>query len=187
MGNVFSVARSVLTQLDGYTTARQSFCDDVTLARNAAKAGFNVGFLDGAKVLKVRMYEGMQETWQEWGRSLDLKDAASTAQTWADLWLLLAVQGLPLPVALSSLFFCPASVESTTPLMFLLGLNLFLVAIRFALNFAIAPSYDRESASGFAKFMFWLSPLADPFACLRIFISAMSQPTQWRGRTYQSL
>ena len=31
--------------------ARQSFCDDVTLARNAAKEGFKVGFLDGAKVL----------------------------------------------------------------------------------------------------------------------------------------
>lgn len=185
-GQCFLCRRSVLTQLDGYTTARQSFCDDVTLARNAAKQGFKVGFLDGAKVLKVRMYEGMQETWQEWGRSLDLKDAASTAQTWADLWLLLAVQGLPLPVVLSSLFFCPSSPESTTPLMFLLGLNLFLLTIRFALNFAIAPSYDRESASGLARFMFWLSPLADPFACLRIFISAISQPTQWRGRTYQS-
>lgn len=179
-GQCFLCRRSVLNQLNGYTSARQSFCDDVTLARNAAKKGFKVGFLDGAKVLKVRMYQGMKETWQEWGRSLDLKDASSTAQTWGDLLLLLAVQGLPVPVVLSCLFF------SASASIFLLGLNLFLVAIRFALNFAIAPSYDRSSASRLAKLMFWFSPLADPLACLRIFISAMHRPTQWRGRTYDS-
>ena len=185
-GQCFLSRRSLLTQLDGYRTARQSFCDDVTLARNAAKQGFKVGFLDGAKVFKVRMYEGMKETWQEWGRSLDLKDASSTVQTWGDLWLLLAVQGLPLPVALTALFFYPSFSVSFSAPGLLLGLNLFLLTIRFALNFAIAPSYDRSSASPFASFMFWLSPLADPLACLRIFISATHRPTQWRGRTYPS-
>ena len=62
-----------------------------------------MGFLDGAKVLKVRMYEGALETWKEWGRSLDLKDASSRAQVWGDLWLLSAVQGLPILVLLSYL------------------------------------------------------------------------------------
>ena len=64
-----------------------------------------MGFLDGAKVIKVRMYEGAAETWQEWGRSLDLKDASSPAQLWGDLWLLLMVQGLPF-TALVSLWGC---------------------------------------------------------------------------------
>jgi dolichol-phosphate mannosyltransferase len=41
----------------------------------------------------------------EWGRSLDLKDAASGAQIWGDLWLLLAVQGLPVPIILCYLLF----------------------------------------------------------------------------------
>jgi dolichol-phosphate mannosyltransferase len=43
--------------------------------------------------------------------------------------------------------------------------------------------YDTTGASG--KWLFWLSPLADPLAFLRILISALNQPTQWRGRKYE--
>lgn len=181
-GQCFLCRRSVLAQLGGYTSAKSSFCDDVTLARNIAASGFKVGFLDGAKVLKVRMYEGAAQTWEEWGRSLDLKDASSTAALWGDLWLLLVVQGLPLPVLLSFLFLSPPLSLSPAPLLFLLGLNLFLLAIRFALLFALAPSYDRTQATG--GWLFWLSPLADPLAVLRIFLSAFRTPTKWRGRSY---
>ena len=181
-GQCFLCKRSVLAQLGGYTAAKDSFCDDVTLARFAASLGFKVGFLDGAKVLKVRMYEGALETWKEWGRSLDLKDASSQAQIWGDLWLLLAVQGLPIPILLSYLFLSSPFSLSPSPSLFLLGLNLFLLAIRVALCFAIAPSYDRTQAQ--SKWIFWLSPLADPLAFLRILLSAINKPTQWRGRSY---
>lgn len=179
-GQCFLCRRAVLAQMDGYTGARSSFCDDVTLARNVAARGFKVGFLDGAKVLKVRMYEGAVQTWKEWGRSLDLKDACSTSQLWGDLWLLLAVQGLPLPIILSYLILSPSLLPS--PLLLLLWLNLFLLAIRFAMLGAINSTYDRSQA--LAGWTFWLSPLADPLAVLRIFLSALSTPTQWRGRKY---
>ncbi len=179
-GQCFLCRRSVLAEIGGYTSARASFCDDVTLARNIAARGFKVGFLDGAKVLKVRMYEGALETWKEWGRSLDLKDASSSDQLWGDLWLLLSVQALPLIVVLSALIYPPAS----TPHSLVLGLNVFLLVIRWALLFAIAPSYDRTGAKG--SWLFWLSPLADPLAVLRIFLSANHTPTQWRGRNYSA-
>ncbi|MEG4485276.1 2'-O-glycosyltransferase CruG [Microcoleus sp. D2_18a_B4] len=182
-GQCFLCKREVLVALGGYEVARGSFCDDVTLARYAAAKGFKVGFLDGAKVLKVRMYEGAIETWNEWGRSLDLKDAASGAQIWGDLWLLLAVQGLPVPIVLCYLLFGSLPAVGVFPHFWLLGLNVFLVAVRSALCFAIAPSYDTTGASG--KWLFWLSPLADPLAFLRILISALNQPTQWRGRNYE--
>ncbi|WP_414530294.1 2'-O-glycosyltransferase CruG [Nodularia chucula] len=173
-GQCFLCRRSVLAAVGGYSSARSSFCDDVTLARYIAAQGFKVGFLDGAKVLKVRMYEGAVETWKEWGRSLDLKDASPPAQVWGDLWLLSAVQGLPLLVVLSCFLI------SFNPL--LLGLNIFLLVIRFAMLLAIAPSYDRKNAQG--GWLFWLSPLADPIAVLRIFISALHTPKEWRGRKY---
>ena len=173
-GQCFLCRRSVLAAVGGYNSAKSSFCDDVTLARHIAAQGFKVGFLDGAKVLKVRMYEGAVETWKEWGRSLDLKDASPSAQIWGDLWLLSAVQGLPLLVVLS------CWLTSLNPL--LLGLNVFLLAIRFAMLLAIAPSYDRKNAQG--GWLFWLSPLADPIAVLRIFISALHTPKEWRGRKY---
>lgn len=184
-GQCFLCRRSVLAQLGGYTSARNSFCDDVTLARNIATLGFKVGFLDGAKVLKVRMYEGAAQTWEEWGRSLDLKDASSTAQVWGDLWLLLSVQGLPLLIVLGYLLspHLPISLSPSPPIL-LLGLNSFLLTVRVALLFAIKPSYDRTQAKG--AWLFWLSPLADPLAVLRIFLSAFRTPTQWRGRSYSS-
>jgi dolichol-phosphate mannosyltransferase len=182
-GQCFLCRRSVLAQLDGYTSAAGSFCDDVTLARNAAKQGFKVGFLDGAKVIRVRMYAGFAETWQEWGRSIDLKDAATPTQQWGDLALLFLTQALPLPLTLIFwLYFGGESPFLTLKLA--IGLNLFLVTIRFALLLAIAPSYDRSSQSYPASLCFWLSPLADPLAVLRIFLSAFQTPKQWRGRSY---
>jgi dolichol-phosphate mannosyltransferase len=181
-GQCFLCRREVLKQLDGYTSAAGSFCDDVTLARNAARQGFKVGFLDGAKVIRVRMYAGMAETWREWGRSLDLKDATTKPQLWSDLALLLLVQGLPIPLSIA--FWSLGAWEySFLTLRLAIGLNLFLVAIRFALLLAIYPSYYREGFS-LAALGFWLSPFADPLAVLRIFISAFQQPKQWRGRVY---
>ncbi|MBE9052510.1 glycosyltransferase [Nostocales cyanobacterium LEGE 11386] len=180
-GQCFLCRRSVLAAVGGYTSASNSFCDDVTLARYIAAQGFKVGFLDGAKVLKVRMYEGAVETWKEWGRSLDLKDASPSAQIWGDLWLLLAVQGLPLPIFISYFLILP--LPTLPPLLLLWGLNLFLLVIRFAMLLAIAPSYDRQSAKG--GWLFWLSPLADPIAVLRIFLSAFHTPREWRGRKYE--
>ncbi|MBU7582360.1 MAG: glycosyltransferase [Nostoc sp. TH1S01] len=179
-GQCFLCRRAVLAAVGGYSSASSSFCDDVTLARYIAAQGYKVGFLDGAKVLKVRMYEGALETWKEWGRSLDLKDASNSGQIWGDLWLLSAVQGLPLLIILAYLIFLPTPVS--LPQSLLLGLNGFLLLIRFGMLLAIAPSYDRTTAKG--GWLFWLSPLADPIAVLRIFLSASRTPKEWRGRKY---
>ncbi|MEB3220041.1 MAG: glycosyltransferase family 2 protein [Nostocales cyanobacterium 94392] len=187
-GQCFLCRRAVLERVNGYTSAKGSFCDDVTLARQIAASGFKVGFLDGAKVLKVRMYEGAGETWKEWGRSLDLKDASSRAQIWGDLWLLAAVQGLPLIIVALLLLLSPPNPVSPSPYPFLsppivlLRLNLFLIIIRFLMLFAIAPSYDFSQTKG--GWLFWLSPIADPLAVLRIVLSALRTPRQWRGREY---
>lgn len=181
-GQCFLCRRDVLTQVEGYSSARRSFCDDVTLARYVASCGFKVGFLDGAKVLKVRMYEGAAQTWKEWGRSLDLKDASSPGQLWSDVWLLLCVQGLPIPASLLFLSCLGLGIASPS-VMAAAGLNVLMVLIRFALLFAIAPSYDRTQQSA-TSWLFWLSPLADPLAVLRIFLSTLKRPTSWRGRSY---
>jgi len=181
-GQCFFYKRSVLEALGGYECAKRSFCDDVTLARSVANQGYRVGFLDGQKIIKVRMYEGWRETWIEWGRSLDLKDACSPAQLSNDLWVLFSAQALPLPLTGVGLGLM-ALGYSALPLTLLTGINGALVAIRWALLFAIAPSYDWSNATP-ASWLFWLSPLADPLAVLRIFLSAQTQPKSWRGRSY---
>jgi dolichol-phosphate mannosyltransferase len=182
-GQCFLCRRSLLETLGGYTVARQSFCDDVTLARYAAEQGARVGFWDGAALLKVRMYEGLAETWREWGRSLDLKDASSQGQVAGDLWFLTSTQALPwvaVPLLIMGLF-----QGATLPIQLVLGMNLSLLAVRFALQWAILPSYDLSQAQG--SWAFWLSPLADPLAVIRIWLSSLRTPTQWRGREYSGL
>ena len=177
-GQCFLCRRSVLEQLDGYTSAAGSFCDDVTLARNIAAAGYKVGFFDGSKVIKVRMYEGARETWDEWGRSLDLKDAAEPAQVWGDILFLFCIQALPLPLLLLSGY--QLYTGNNYPVVIgLFGLNVFLFLLRCGMLLAIASSYSGSSL------FFWLSPLADQLAVLRIFLSSLKKPTKWRGRSYK--
>jgi dolichol-phosphate mannosyltransferase len=180
-GQCFLCKRSLLVELDGYTSARSSFCDDVTLARHAARHGATVGFLDGSQLLKVRMYEGAVETWHEWGRSLDLKDASSIGQKWGDLGFLAAVQGLPL-LSVLGFAICLRLGYTSLSVMAVLVLNSLLLLMRVALLWAIAPSYDFTQAK--ASWSFWLSPLADPLAVYRIYLSSIRTPTQWRGRSY---
>jgi len=181
-GQCFLCRRTVLAALDGYQVAARSFCDDVTLARYAAQQGYKVGFLDGAKVIRVRMYAGMAELWREWGRSLDLKDATSRTELWGDLALLTLVQGLPLWL-LGMLGLAWLLGNHFLTLQAAIAVNGVLVLIRFALLFAVYPSYYREQQS-LAALYFWLSPFADAIAVIRIFLSAFQQPKQWRGRQY---
>ncbi len=184
-GQCFLSRRAVLEALEGYTCAANSFCDDVTLAREAAKRGFKVGFLDGANLIRVRMYEGAKETWTEWGRSLDLKDASSSPQLWGDLGLLLLTQALPLLLLIVLGSFWSLGYHFLS-LQLAIALNLGLLIIRFALLLAVSPSYYKDRSSLAKSFLFWLSPLADTLAVLRIFLSAFQTPKQWRGRSYSS-
>ncbi len=179
-GQCFCCRRSVLSAVNGYTSAANSFCDDVTLARRIAAAGYRVSFLDGAKVISVRMYEGAAETWREWGRSLDLKDAASPQQVWGDLAMLVSTQALPILVA-------PIFLIDHSSLMtkLALGLNLFLLLVRWGMQLAVASSYHRPKKLFSAAQFFWLSPFADPLAVTRILLSSLQTSIQWRGRTYK--
>ena len=183
-GQCFLVRRSVLEKMAGYTCAADSFCDDVTLAREAARMGFKVGFLDGAGVISVRMYEGITETWRGWGRSLDLKDATSKGQLWNDLWLLISTQALPMPL-LILLGLGWRGGAGSVMLAGAIALNLLLLIIRLGMQVAIVGSYQWPGKAFSAAQFFWLSPLADPLAVLRIALSAFQRSIHWRGRVYQ--
>jgi dolichol-phosphate mannosyltransferase len=53
-----------------------------------------------------------------------------------------------------------------------------LVAIRLLVGVALAPS------SAVRGPVYWLSPLADPLAAIRLTVSSIRRPRSWRGRTY---
>jgi dolichol-phosphate mannosyltransferase len=176
---VLSGAARALLAAGGYSSARASFCDDVTLARHLARRGHRVGFLDGSRLYDVRSYTSARETWREWGRSLDLKDATSAARLWSDVLFLAIVQGTPVPVLASvALIASLGGASRVSGAMPLVATSLALLAVRMMLQHALAGSYERRGLP------FWLSPLADPLAALRIALSSARRPTHWRGRDY---
>jgi dolichol-phosphate mannosyltransferase len=170
-GQCFLVRRSVFTEHGGYAPARDSFAEDVRLARHYARAGVRCGFLDGRLLFRVRSYRSAAEMWREWGRSIDLADATPWARQGADLVLLMLAQALPLPMLICALAFAlPVSV---------VALNGLLFSVRLVVLLAMAPSYERTG------FPFFASPLADPIAVLRVLLSTFRRRVTWRGRSYR--
>ncbi|MCC6319269.1 MAG: glycosyltransferase [Gemmatimonadaceae bacterium] len=173
-GQCFLARRDVLLAHGGYELARRSWADDVTLARVLARRGVRVDFLDGSRLYDVRAYTSVGQMWREWGRSFDLSDATTRARQWLDVVLVLFAQGVPVPYVL--LAACGAAPRSGA----LLGVNAALVAIRVAMLGALRASYAERTIG------FYLSPLADPLAALRLLWSTLRRPRQWRGRPLSS-
>ena len=58
--------------------------------------------------------------------------------------------------------------------------NVALLSIRILLQFGLAGSYAER------HWTFWLSFTADPVAAVRIVLSSLKRPRQWRTRHYDS-
>jgi dolichol-phosphate mannosyltransferase len=176
-GQCFLARADVLAKGGGYEPAKSSFSDDVTLARSYATRGWRVGFLDGSRLFVVRSYQSLGQMWREWGRSIDLADSTTSFRLLVDGLLLVLSLGLPLFVlaaAGAGGFANQPDVERP-----LVVVNASLLAIRVALLWALVGSYERPAIT------FWLSPLADPLAVLRVLWSSLRRPTTWRGRVYR--
>ena len=153
----------------GATGDRTQFTEDRVMANGQC-------FLSKrAKLVELNGYELAKSSFCD-----DVTLARAAAQRGAkvgflDGLLLTAVQGLPI------LMLIALSIWHPTPsilMNILFWLNAFLVFIRCLLVFGIRTSYTEVG------FWFWLSPLADPVAVIRIWISALTKPKSWRGRTY---
>jgi dolichol-phosphate mannosyltransferase len=162
-GQCTAVRRRALLEAGGYAGAAGHMTDDAALARGLARRDWRVAFHDGGGLIAVDMHESAIETWREWGRSLALADVTVPAWRVADVALVWLVLALPLLRV--------AAGRST-------GLDRGLLAGRLALLAALAPAYERRGPA------FWLSPLADPLAAVRLTVSALRPARRWRGRTY---
>ena len=179
-GQCFLVRRDILLRNGGYTIAKRSFADDVTLARHIARQGERVAFLDGSRLFRVRAYRTAGEMWREWGRSLDLHDASSSWRRWSDVAFLILVQGLPLPTAV--VLGLRAAATGIDPIArALLALNVAILAVPILLLLPMAASYER------ARLAYWCSWLAEPLGALRILLSMPRRRRSWRGRVYDAL
>jgi dolichol-phosphate mannosyltransferase len=170
-GQCFLIKKDVLLAHGGYEPVRASFAEDVSLARHLARRGARVGFLDGSQLYDVRSYDSAAQMWREWGRSVDLKDATTKTQQWLDVGFLVLVQGLPLPLLIAA----NNGIALGTALV---ALNGALMVLRWLMTGALSASYAERGVP------FWLSPLADPLAVLRVVLSTLRRPRAWRARNY---
>jgi len=176
-GQCFLVRREVLLAHGGYEPVKASFAEDVSLVRHLAGRGVPVGFLDGSRLYRVRSYRDVGQMWREWGRSIDLKDAVSPLRRWGDALLIALAQGVQLPLLLW-LALGWSTVPAGPTRSALLGLTLGLLGMRLGLLVALRGNYARRGLA------WWLSPLADPLAAVRIVWSSVRRPRRWRSRTY---
>jgi dolichol-phosphate mannosyltransferase len=166
--------RATLQDAGGYRVVADSFCDDISIVRHLAAGGARVGLLDGPRLLDVVMYRSARETWRGWPRSLSMRDATGPRWRWLDALFLLLAQALPLPM-LAVLAWGPGGVSRRLAAA-LAATNIALLAIRLLLAGATAHSFARRGAA------YWLAPLADLAAVLRVIETSVRRPREWRGQ-----
>lgn len=162
-GQCLAMRREPFLLAGGFDRAPGYMTDEIALVRALAEDGWRIRFLDGADLISVDMHAGAGEVWREWGRSLSMGDVTSPGWQALDLAVLWLAMAAPLPRLL---------LRRGTPL------DVVLLAVRLALLGALARVYERRGIA------FWLSPLADSAAALRLTLSTLRPSRTWRGRTY---
>jgi dolichol-phosphate mannosyltransferase len=169
-GQCFLSRRETLLRTEAFAHARSSLCEDITIARRIAECGERVGFYEAGALVEVAMYSGWREAWREWPRSLPMRDQYFGWREAAGLLRVLALQALPLPLFTAAWIW-------RAPRVWLLSTALLLL-IRVGVLCGTARAYpDRP-------WTYWLSPLCDLPAVLRVLQSALARRHTWRGRSY---
>jgi dolichol-phosphate mannosyltransferase len=168
-GQCFLFRRASLESRGGFAVARDSLCEDVTVARCLVAAGCRVGFYETDGLASVEMYASWREAWANWTRSLPMRDRFAGGSAWLGLLEVTLVQALPLPLALTLRF-----LRAPTP--WALALNSLLAVVRFGILVGAARAYARRPWS------YWLSPLLDLPVAAKLWASTLRRHHTWRGR-----
>lgn len=167
-GQCMLVRRDVLVEIGGFAGGLDSVCEDITLARTIASTGRAVGFYETDGLVSVEMYETWRDTWQNWTRSLPMRDRF-TRRADPGLAEVLLVQALPF--WLTPLL--ARRLGSGHPVTLV---NTGLVCARVGVLAGTARAYERR------PWTYWLSPLADLPVALRLIVMARRRVHTWRGR-----
>ena len=153
----------------GWRAVAANMTEDVALARHLVREGWQLGLVDAAPLLVVDMHASAGEAWREWGRSLALPGVASAREQLLDIATLALTMGLPVPMLIAAAW--TGSFLLAVP-------SLILLIVRLLFHLALRPTYDHPGKA------YWLAPLADPLAVVRLAWSALRPNRSWRGRTY---
>jgi dolichol-phosphate mannosyltransferase len=169
-GQCFLSRRETLVKTEAFLAAQSSLCEDITIARRLAELGEAVGFYECDGLVKVSMYRDWRETWRNWPRSLPMRDQYFGWPEAVGLLGVLIFQALPLPMFVLGWIL-------DAPIWFLTLTALF-VLMRIGVLCGMARAYPNR------PWTYWLSPLWDVPAALRLIQSALVRRHSWRGRSY---
>lgn len=153
----------------GWEPVRANMTEDVALIRHLIRAQWRVGMRDASRLLVVDMHASGREAWREWGRSLALPGVASGREQLVDIVTLALALVVPLAIVIAAPW--GSRWWLVVPALVLLG-------VRWLFHVALRPTYDHP------RWTYWLAPLADPLAVLRLVASAVRPNRRWRGRSY---
>ena len=153
----------------GWEPVAANMTEDVALARHLVRSGWKLGMANAAPLLLVDMHNSTREAWREWGRSIALPGVASGREQLVDSIVLLLTLALP-P------WMMVAAILTQSPLIAIPALV--LIAVRIMFQIVLRPNYDNPG------WTYWLAPLADGAAVVRLIVSALRPNRTWRGRSY---
>jgi len=170
-GQCFLSRRETLLRTQALSAARASLCEDVTIARRLVECGETVGFYEAEPgLITVGMYATAKETWDNWPRSLPLRDRYFDWRQAFRFCAALLLQALPLPALI-------VGFGLSAPLWVLL-LAGSLLAFRSGILIGTARAYPAR------PWTYWLSPICDLPVVVRILQFALRRRHSWRGRAY---
>jgi dolichol-phosphate mannosyltransferase len=170
-GQCFFSRREILLRSQAFDAARTSLCEDITIVRRLAQCGECVGFYEAEdNLVQVRMYDSGLSTWNNWPRSLPMRDQYFGWTQGIRLLLALLFQALPLPMLAFGLAF-------GAPLWFLALVGL-LGVLRIGILCGVARAYPKR------PWTYWFSPLCDLAVVARILQFTFKRRHSWRGRIY---
>lgn len=170
-GQCFFIRRDVLDTIGGFSSGLDSVCEDVTLARRAAAAGFPVGFYESESLVSTEMHASARDAWQNWPRSLPVRDAMTRWSSLAGFAEIVLVQGLPLWIT-------PAAIFTRGVRHPLAMVNVGLVMARMGVLAGMSRAYVSRPWS------YALSPLLDLPVAFQIIRMAGRRSHRWRGRAF---
>ena len=170
-GQCFLARRAVIEAVGGFATVMDSVCEDVTMARAIAARGYPVGFYETDNLVRVDMYRGWRDAWDNWSRSLPMRDRFTGRASAAGLAEVLLVQALPLWLA-------PLLARASGRRHPATMLNVALVCTRIGTLMGMARAYEA------APWTYWLSPVADLPVAVHLWSRWPRRHHVWRGRSF---
>jgi dolichol-phosphate mannosyltransferase len=171
-GQCFLARREVLVATNAFAKARASVCEDVTVARILAQAGHRVGFYEAGDLVVVRMHETWRQTWENWPRSLTLRDGISPWENRLGLAEIALVQALPLGLLCLLVLAGHHSLGRSVAF----DVNAALLMLRMGVLAGTRRAYRNPA------WTYWLSLFVDLPVAGALIASALRKRHFWRGR-----